>query len=776
MEQTRRARFLVDAALTRLSRGETTPALYGLWEALRALDPAPRGEDRFWRASALYHYGVALSQAGVPDKALASFADCLASFGGGDEDPQTASFATQSAISAAISAFGAGRADDALRYLDTATERLHPAQGVDDRRALARALVNRAAILRRSERLDDAERAYDAAHARFRDDDDPAISREIALVLHEKAKMLEGAGATDRAAAAFREFLKAFGSSPDPAIAERVREAESWLAGRPGATDPPRASAVTASRRGRVLVEQGTGSLQRGAPDAAIDQLDAAVDALGVASHGEDRTWVARAIHNRAMALQALERHAEAVETFRSIQTRFGDAPEDDVRQLVTSALTNAAVSAGSTGKFDEALGFVDDVIRQLGDARTLDDRRTLANVLYNRATLLKMAGRIEAAAAAFDATCNRFLADDDPKVCRFVALAVFNKADALANAELPERALPAFRRAIDVCRASADPVIRERAARSFMGLAGNLAALGRETDCAAVLEELVAAFGSAPEPAIQQLVGQALVAQPALLLKLPPAKHSWDSDCNRQMFGSIINDYQDRPDLIERKLTEWATLLDDRAARDATGHAEALAVVEAFWRNSTPFALFLRNFASEAADIAVPMGLEFPFRASFQTPGYSSQVEARILAAVGGLVPVISIANPSPNLTRPDRIPKLEVDNDLWQSVLQILVDSAGLIVVLLHTASRGVFEEMEMIVQRGRQADTLLIVAPSVVEQVPVIADLKAAQLAGGRAPENREIPRFGVVLDSGDLPEAGSAPLASVTDLIRRVKRGR
>jgi tetratricopeptide (TPR) repeat protein len=773
MEQIRRARFLVDAAITSWKSNQPTRATYALWQALRTFEQFSRGDDQFWLVDALYHYGVAFAQCQLPEQALTKFDDCLARFGEVD-DPQISAVVSQAAISAGISAFDAGRTSDALRYLDRAVRRLRSATAMDGRRALASALVNRAAMLRRTGQRDDAETAYTAVYEAFRDDDDPEICRQVSLVLHEKAKMLDDAELFDRAAAAFREVVAICGSSPDPAIVARVAESGTWLSQRSGSSDLPNTVGLTASRRGRLLVEQGATSLQTNAAGAAIDQLNAAVDAFGPGPRGEDRLWCARAIHNRAMALQALDRNDEAVASFRSLLDQFTSAPEEEIRNLITSALTNAAVAAGSAGEFAAALGYVDQVLRQLNEARTVDDRRALANAMYNRATLLKMAGRIEDASAAFDATCERFQADDDPRVCRFVALALYNKADALANTGMIDRALPAYRRAIEICRASFDPVIRERAARAFMGLAGALHALGRTVETSGTLEELLATFGSAAEPAIQQLIGQALTAQPSLLMRLPVATHAWDGDYNQQMFGSIVNDYKDRPDLVERKLTEWAQLLDRQTASDAKTHADALAVLERSARNNTPYALFLRNFSAEAFDVAVPMGMEFPFRASVQMPGYSTDFEARIRAALGRDVPIISIANPSPNVRGHDRIPKLEVNNDLWPSVLHILIDSAGLIVMLLTSASRGVFEELEMIVQRGLPAATVVIVSPKVAEQVPRLAALKSAQLANGVPSAGADIPRFALVLDRSELPNPGGPPLTAVTDLIDQLRR--
>src|SRR5678816_4467131 len=114
--------------------------------------------------------------------------------------------------------------------------------------------------------------------------------------------------------------------------------------------------------------------------------------------------------------------------------------------------------------------------------------------------------------------------------------------------------------------------------------------------------------YGTDPEPAIQKVVGQALLAFPPLIIRLPPASHERNSPYNRHTFGSLINDFRDRPEILERHLADYQQSLDRATEIDAKEHAEAIGIVEAFWTQKKPFALFLRNFDNESSNIAVPM------------------------------------------------------------------------------------------------------------------------------------------------------------------------
>jgi tetratricopeptide (TPR) repeat protein len=766
--QARNTRVLIDGAVTRLRSGETTPGLYGLWRILQELDRDARGEDRFWLVNALYHFGVAHDQAGIPAKAMDAFNECVTMFGA-DEDAAVALLVDQAAINAGLTAFRAGAVDAAAGYLAAAAERLRDATAVERRRARGKALINRAAILRRSGRLDDAERAYDAIHTALGEDDDPVICRDVAVALHEKGKMLETAGVLDRAADGFRAFIRECQSSRDPAIAERVTDAMFRVPWTSGLGD---ARPLSGSRSGRFLVESGITQLQQGEAEQALARFNEAVEVFGSSARGEDRVWLARAVHNRGMALQALGRNDEAADAFEEVFAVFGAEDDPDVRSVAVSSMINAGVACGGADKVDEALRHLDTAIQLLTYATGMSDRRALANAMYNRGTVLRLAGRTEAALHAFDATRQRFAGDLDPHVYRFVALAIYNSAAALEEADLPNRAAPIFRAAADECGSSLDPLVKERAGLSLARLATCLSRLGRHDDAALAFTELVDRFGADSEPALQQIVGDALRAQPTLLLRLKPADHARTSDYNRQMFLTIVNEHRSSPEGLEQSLASWSKRLDQQASENAEDHAAAAAVLSAFWTRDEPFALFLRNFAMEASDLAIDQGLEFPMRSAIILPGYAENVERPVQAALGGRLPVISISNPSPNITRRGVIPRLELNNHVWLAALDVLVASAPMIVMLLHQLSSGVFDELQTILTHNRERSTVLIVSPSVEAKLPQIAALRAAQLHGGTTPEDPTCPRFALVLGTADLPDEGGPLLPQIDDVLRRL----
>ena len=380
-----------------------------------------------------------------------------------------------------------------------------------------------------------------------------------------------------------------------------------------------------------------------------------------------------------------------------------------------------------------------------------------------------------DAAAEAFTATRERFEEDDNPQVCRFVGMAVYNKATTFSEAGDHERAIQEFRSAFNYCGKSPDPVVRERAARALFNLSGEYLALERTNEWLTTLDEFLVRCGPAPEPAIQTLVGRAIDMYPPLLTRLPPASHTKRSEYHAQTYIGILDEFNQHPelsdrwDLLEKAAAEQTESLEVLSAAAAESHGKAAKVLERYWMEHEPFGLFLRNFASEAWDVALPTEVSaFPIRGGYAVS--IEWVEQGILAAVGSQLPIISIINPSPITMSHRTIPKLELRNEIWEIAVKILIRSAAVIMLKLDQLTQGVVTEMQAILDEGRQASTVVIVAASMKDH-EVVTKLRGAQLAGGVDPNDRAIPRFAVVIDDSELSPEGGEPLAVIADLLKR-----
>jgi hypothetical protein len=114
--------------------------------------------------------------------------------------------------------------------------------------------------------------------------------------------------------------------------------------------------------------------------------------------------------------------------------------------------------------------------------------------------------------------------------------------------------------------------------------------------------------------------------------------------------------------------------------------------------------------------------------------------------------------------------IPKLELRNEIWEIAVKILIRSAAVILLKLDQLTQGVLTEVQAILDEGRQASTVVIVATSMKDH-EVVKKFRGAQLAGGADPNDPAIPRFAVVIDDSELPSEGGEPLAEIADLLKR-----
>jgi tetratricopeptide (TPR) repeat protein len=765
---TRNIRFFIDDAVARLANDKTVSALGRLWKLIPKLEEAQHGEDHFWSAYARYHLAVTFDRQTAHQEAAQMLRECVQRFHDVTE-PAVARLIDTATTAAGIAALRAGDHQGALQDFDRAVARLQDARAFLDRRALASAMLNRAAAVRRADRIEETAAAYDAVHERFGEDDDPQVCQDVAVALHEKARALEVAGLEDRALNAFRVFVRECGWSRDPEIIPRVIQTLAKLPIEEGRAAFDRQGEKVARRLARFQVELGTAHLQRGAIEEALLELAGAILVLQRNPRGEDRFWLAQALHNRGMALQRAARNHEAYRALVEVSSRFAGEGESEIERLVVSALINAAVAAGDGRRFDAALECLDGAILRRQAAATMDDRRVLANAMYNRATMLRIAGRTDEAVRAFEAIAERFGEDCDPRVYHFVGLALYNKATGLAEANQVERSMPAFRAMVEACWQSADPLLRERAAGAQLGLAGQLLLLGQREANLTALAQLVAAFGADPEPAVQKTVGRALLAYAPLVTRLPPAAHARTSPYNRQMYLTLWQDLRKHPAALGRAIEDHDRMLEGLTAAAAKEHSEAMAVLEVFWREGRSFALALRSFSGESLEWAWDSSSEFPTRGLIAFPGYRGV--SRMRAAVDPRIPMLTISNPAPRFISGVGAPQLELDNGLWDSAARVLIRHAPIIILYLEAMSPGVFRELNMIVEEGRQGSTVLVVSAAVAVHLPVDVR-RAAHPPRKDQPVDPAVRCFGLVLAPEDLPPHEGQPLPAVTRVLERL----
>jgi hypothetical protein len=174
---------------------------------------------------------------------------------------------------------------------------------------------------------------------------------------------------------------------------------------------------------------------------------------------------------------------------------------------------------------------------------------------------------------------------------------------------------------------------------------------------------------------------------------------------------------------------------------REASTHAEAYAVVEQFMRRRAPFALYLRSFEIEAGETVRPNA--GPDRHSGELAesdqmvvghvGGRSRVDTYLSERLAPHLPVIGVLNPAAMAGLSGPVPRLELSNDSWALSVRLLISAAHLIVVECVALAPGLVTELELVQNRERAADTI-IVLPSAETVAGVMSSRELADLFSG------------------------------------------
>jgi hypothetical protein len=171
-----------------------------------------------------------------------------------------------------------------------------------------------------------------------------------------------------------------------------------------------------------------------------------------------------------------------------------------------------------------------------------------------------------------------------------------------------------------------------------------------------------------------------------------------------------------------------------ERMIGDSSTHDEAVTTLERFVARREPFLLYLRSFEGEASESLTPEGailssarqetfVENALREGTAVGGYieptrfvtghqsgPSRFERYLADHVLKVIPVVTIANPAA-VGGSHLVPRLEVENDVWPSAVRLLVSAAHCIVVEPARASGGVGQELQLIMDLDRHADSIVV-----------------------------------------------------------------
>lgn len=197
-----------------------------------------------------------------------------------------------------------------------------------------------------------------------------------------------------------------------------------------------------------------------------------------------------------------------AIALWEDVPRRFASDTESMTSGIVADARSNRAIALEQQGSPD-ALGAYDELVTLYGDRPDAAATRVTAIALLNRAGLLGKVGRIHEALALYQEVVSRFRQDQRPEVFLSVGLSLFGIGYYFAVLGRELMALTLYAEVVAGVADSADPQLREVAAKA---LENALLILEKreETDAArSVREEIVRRFADAPEPALKAIVAR---------------------------------------------------------------------------------------------------------------------------------------------------------------------------------------------------------------------------------------------------------------------------
>lgn len=233
----------------------------------------------------------------------------------------------------------------ALEVLDDLVRRADVSPGSNARLLAARALNEKASILRSEERFDEAGELCGEMVGRFGGEEDPQMFRQVSVAMAGQAESLRRSGQLSQAVSLYDGLVTRLDEQ------DRTGDQTAMMA---------------------VLYLKATGLQQLGQLDAATDTCDAIL----ARGEGDDRPKtqhrLVTTLWDKSRWLNKAGRADEQHEVLQKLIAAFQDVPELKVRQIIATAMFNDAVLLRDRGQVSEAIGLWDELDDHFGTDLTL--------------------------------------------------------------------------------------------------------------------------------------------------------------------------------------------------------------------------------------------------------------------------------------------------------------------------------------------------------------------------------------------------------------------
>ena len=248
----------------------------------------------------------------------------------------------------------------------------------------------------------------------------------------------------------------------------------------------------------------------RGEASQSLAAYDEAKERLDGSSDVESRRDLARALFNKALALERLERRKKAIEAYDQLIERFGEDEDRMLRRHLAKSLLRRATMLGQIGKTKQQIAGYEALIEQFVDDPQLELRQQAANALIGKASVLEAAGKPRQAVEVYDWMIEHF--DDEDQGLRLgIANALFLKGVALWQLQEYRDELQCYDSLLEQFEEDDDPSFRVVKAKALFNKAYTLERLGEVDEEIKACDELIEQFGGEKDPELQRLTARAL-------------------------------------------------------------------------------------------------------------------------------------------------------------------------------------------------------------------------------------------------------------------------
>lgn len=225
----------------------------------------------------------------------------------------------------------------------------------------------------------------------------------------------------------------------------------------------------------------------------------------------------ARALVNKAGALEALNRKEEASSLYDEVIVRFSSNPEDEMREVVSEALLRKGNSLADLNEYEQAIAAYDQLIELFGSRTAPSLLTRVAMALFNKGVLFGKLNRREEALGAFQEIVSRFR-NTEWAFPQFIT-ALFNISGTLIFLQRFPEAVETANEVIKACEQSrVTSLLDSYRADALVNKSIALLRMDRFYDAIHVCDAIVQDYSASP---YQEQVGKALINKGIAFVRL---------------------------------------------------------------------------------------------------------------------------------------------------------------------------------------------------------------------------------------------------------------